>query len=108
MCKDFKEEVFQTKTHSQKPFYGGGKNYNDENYESDKSRLESLKELRLTIAREEKVPAFVIFSDRTLKEMCKIRPKNNSELLQVNGVGGVKLEEYGEKFLACVLAAASD
>lgn len=108
LCKDFKEEVVRTKTHSQKPFYGGGKHYNDENNESDKSLLESLKELRLTIAREEKVPAFVIFSDRTLNEMCKIRPKNNSELLQVNGVGGVKLEKYGEKFLACVLASASD
>jgi ATP-dependent DNA helicase RecQ len=70
--------------------------------------MENLKELRLTIAREEKVPAFVIFSDRTLKEICKIRPKNESDLLQVNGVGAVKIEKYGKRFLACIFTNSSD
>jgi len=58
-----------------------------------------LKQLRLTIAREEKVPAFVIFSDATLIDMCQKHPCTASELLTVSGVGQVKLQRYGERFL---------
>lgn len=61
--------------------------------------LAELKELRLTIAREEKVPAFVIFSDATLVDMCQKHPYTMEELLSVSGVGQVKLERYGERFL---------
>ena len=108
LCKNFKEEAFGTKISYQKNFYERGDNYKDEISETYKNLMENLKELRLTIAREEKVPAFVIFSDRTLKEICKIRPKNESDLLQVNGVGAVKLEKYGERFLACIFTNSSD
>lgn len=61
--------------------------------------LAELKELRLTIACEEKVPAFVIFSDATLVDMCQKHPYTPEELLTVSGVGQVKLERYGERFL---------
>ena len=68
----------------------------------------SLKELRLKIAREENVPDAVIFSDRALKEMSRLKPKNGSDLLGVNGVGSVKLEKYGDRFLACISSTYSD
>ena len=46
--------------------------------------------------------AFVVFSDKTLKEMVHLRPKTDDELLQVSGVGQVKLEKYGAEFLQCI------
>jgi ATP-dependent DNA helicase RecQ len=58
-----------------------------------------LKELRLEIARENKVPAFVIFSDATLVDMCLKHPRTESEMLAVSGVGQVKLERYADRFL---------
>lgn len=61
--------------------------------------LAELKALRLTIAHEEKVPAFVIFSDATLMDMCQKHPYTTEELMSVSGVGKVKLERYGERFL---------
>jgi ATP-dependent DNA helicase RecQ len=61
-----------------------------------------LKELRLTIATEQKVPAFVIFSDSTLIDMCLKLPTTNEELLEVSGVGQVKLKRYGEMFLRAI------
>ena len=64
-----------------------------------KELFEKLKELRLSIAHEEKVPAFVIFSDATLVDMCHKHPYTMEELLAVSGVGQVKLERYGERFL---------
>jgi ATP-dependent DNA helicase RecQ len=62
--------------------------------------LAKLKALRLTIAQEETVPAFVIFSDATLVDMCGKHPRSDEEFLSVSGVGQVKLERYGERFLA--------
>ena len=58
-----------------------------------------LKELRIELAREEKVPAFVIFSDAALVDMCQKLPHTTEEMLEVSGVGRVKLERYGERFL---------
>jgi len=61
--------------------------------------LIKLKALRLEIARKELVPAFVIFSDATLVDMCRKHPQTAEELLSVSGVGQVKLERYGKHFL---------
>lgn len=58
-----------------------------------------LKELRLEIAHEEKIPAFIVFSDATLADICRKHPRTEDEMLSVSGVGQVKLERYGEKFL---------
>ena len=66
---------------------------------ADMSILGSLKELRSAIARAEKVPAYVVFPDRTLAEMAVRRPRSLSALADVRGVGTVKLEKYGERFL---------
>ncbi len=68
----------------------------------DKNLMSSLKQVRLNTANEQKVPAFVIFSDRTLTDMCKKLPKTNEELLNVTGVGQVKLERYGKEFLDAI------
>ena len=61
--------------------------------------LNELKRLRLSLAKERKVPAFVIFSDRTLMEMVDREPVTPSDLLLVNGVGAKKLEQYGQIFV---------
>lgn len=61
-----------------------------------------LRELRTEIAKEEKVPAYVIFSNATLLDMCEKKPTTEAELLGVTGVGETKLSRYGEKFLAAI------
>ncbi|MDD2362305.1 MAG: DNA helicase RecQ [Oscillospiraceae bacterium] len=68
-------------------------------YALSEQLLTELKALRLNIAREEKVPAFIIFSDATLVDMCQKHPYTTEELMSVSGVGQVKLEHYGERFL---------
>ncbi|MCL1956160.1 MAG: DNA helicase RecQ [Fibromonadales bacterium] len=61
-----------------------------------------LRELRLAIAKEQSVPAFVIFPDSALIDMCMKVPTTDKEFLNVSGVGKVKLERYGEKFLKAI------
>lgn len=61
--------------------------------------LEKLKKLRRELAFKEKVPAYVIFSDATLIDMCKKLPTTEEELLNVSGVGNAKLKKYGREFL---------
>jgi len=61
-----------------------------------------LSALRLEIANEQKVPAFVIFSDSTLTDMCMKLPKSQEQFLQISGVGQVKAERYGERFLRAI------
>jgi ATP-dependent DNA helicase RecQ len=62
--------------------------------------LARLKELRSAIAREDRVPAYVVFADRTLAELAVRRPRTTSAMEQVRGIGPAKLEKYGERFLA--------
>nr|WP_077625187.1 DNA helicase RecQ [Sediminibacillus massiliensis] len=64
--------------------------------------FEVLRQLRKRIAEEEKVPPYVLFSDATLKEMCRYFPRNKHEMLQIKGVGNRKYEQYGEVFLQAV------
>ena len=65
----------------------------------DAEMLTLLKSLRLHLARERGVPAYLIFNDATLLEMAVRKPKTAADLLQVPGVGPAKLEKYGEAFL---------
>ena len=61
--------------------------------------FEALRTLRLEISKEQSVPAYVIFPDTTLASMCQKLPRTREELLNVPGVGRVKLERYGDRFL---------
>ena len=61
--------------------------------------FERLRALRRRLADAEKVPAFVVFSDAVLWRMASLMPRSRAELLQISGVGAVKLERYGDAFL---------
>jgi ATP-dependent DNA helicase RecQ len=64
-----------------------------------------LKTVRSTIAREEHVPAYIVFSDRTLAELALRRPRTLTALQDVRGVGPMKLERYGPRFLDAISKA---
>lgn len=68
--------------------------------EIDRNLFEKLRALRLQIAKEERIPPYIVFSDKTLTHMCQIRPKSREEMLLVSGVGETKLAKYGERFLS--------
>ena len=61
--------------------------------------FEKLRTLRLEIAREESMPPYIIFSDKTLIDMCMKMPKDKAGMLNVSGVGAAKYEKYGQRFL---------
>jgi ATP-dependent DNA helicase RecQ len=65
----------------------------------DRGLFESLKDLRRDIARERGVPAYVLFSDATLRDMARTRPRSPAALLNVRGVGERKLNDLGQLFL---------
>lgn len=67
--------------------------------EQEETLFEKLRTLRMEIAREAKVPPYIVFSDKTLVSMCMIKPKNKEEMMTVSGVGTFKYEKYGERFL---------
>jgi ATP-dependent DNA helicase RecQ len=71
----------------------------------DARLLGELKSLRGRIAREEKVPAYVVFPDRTLAEMALKRPSSLAALEEVHGVGPARREKYGERFLTIIREA---
>ncbi|MFC3212107.1 DNA helicase RecQ [Planomicrobium okeanokoites] len=64
--------------------------------------FEELRKIRKELADQGGVPPFVIFSDKSLQDMCARRPKTAEEFLEVNGVGANKLEKYGEAFLSAI------
>jgi len=66
--------------------------------EIDDALLEKLRKLRNEIAVKEAVPAYIVFSNSSLSEMCRKKPVSLVQFSGINGVGRVKLEKYGEKF----------
>jgi ATP-dependent DNA helicase RecQ len=71
----------------------------------DPDLLAALKTLRMQLAREKRVPAYVIFSDRSLIDMAEKRPRDLDDFAQVHGVGAAKLKDFGKVFLAAIAAA---
>ncbi len=69
---------------------------------ADDELLAKLKALRLELAREKNVPAYVVFPDATLIEMASERPTDLGALAEINGVGPKKLAEYGDMFLEAI------
>lgn len=70
----------------------------------DRELFRLLKEKRREIAQENGVPPYIVFSDKTLKDMSQIKPRDNDEFLLVSGVGDKKLEVYGPCFLQVINA----
>jgi ATP-dependent DNA helicase RecQ len=69
---------------------------------NEERALAALKAVRTRIAREEQVPAYIVFSDRTLAELAIRRPRSLHAFQDVRGVGPMKLERYGARFLAAI------
>ncbi|MDY0990091.1 DNA helicase RecQ [Flavobacterium sp. CFBP9031] len=67
------------------------------------SLFETLRKLRYEIAQEEEVPAYVIFSDASLRQMEVLRPMSDEDFLAVEGVGKAKLEKYGTDFINAII-----
>ena len=76
--------------------------------ERETALLGVLKALRLEIAKERKVPAYVVFHDRSLIEMARLRPRTEAEFSEIGGVGAAKLEAFAEPFLAAIDEAFTD
>ena len=72
---------------------------------SDRPLFESLRALRGRLAREQNVPAYVIFHDATLREIARQRPISHGQLGGIGGVGAGKLERYGDAVLETVMDA---
>ena len=70
--------------------------------EKDLELFETLRVLRREFAEEEKVPPYMIFSDKTLALMSAAHPANLEEMLRISGVGEFKLQKYGERFLQVI------
>ena len=69
---------------------------------ADSGLFDKLRKLRKEIATREHVPPYVVVSDATLKDMCAVQPRTLEEMLEVKGIGEMKLARYGEEFLACL------
>lgn len=74
----------------------------------DDELFEQLRQLRRELAEKQGVPPFVIFSDKTLHEMSAVMPANESQMLDVKGVGESKLAKYGDQFLDVILNYQSE
>jgi len=75
--------------------------------DADAVLLEALKALRTRLAQAQKVPAYVVFSDRTLIELATHRPASSRAMREIHGVGDAKLERYGAAFLEVICGGAS-
>lgn len=67
------------------------------------SLFETLRKLRYEIAKQDEVPAYVIFSDAALRQMETLRPMSDEEFLAIDGVGKTKLEKYGSEFINAII-----
>ena len=70
--------------------------------ETETALFGRLKELRLRLAKERGVPAYVVFSDRSLADMAQRQPRNSAEFAAVNGVGAAKLKDFAAPFLEAI------
>jgi len=68
----------------------------------DKDLFARLRFLRKQIADKENIPPYIVFNDATLQEMAQYMPTSNIEMLQINGVGSIKLERFGQTFMALI------
>ena len=76
--------------------------------DGDEALFQKLRALRLDIARELGKPPYIVFSDKTLRDMVRVKPITDDQFLAVNGVGESKLKQYGERFLAAIREDSGD
>jgi ATP-dependent DNA helicase RecQ len=69
----------------------------------DRGLFEELRKLRYRLAQEGGVPPYVIFDDKTLRQLARVRPSAPEKMLRVSGVGETKLRKFGEQFLEVIL-----
>jgi len=94
----FRKKIFRE---SKKPVQGITVDY-------DANLFGKLRELRTEIAQREKVPPYVVFSDRSLTEMAAHYPQNQSEFVMINGVGPIKWHKYGRVFIEIIIKYCED
>lgn len=82
----------------------GGVTGDDAADDVDEELFERLRAVRRQIAQEIGKPPYIVFSDRALRDMTRIRPVTNAQFLAVNGVGERKLEQYGQRFMDAIRA----
>jgi ATP-dependent DNA helicase RecQ len=75
---------------------------------ADEDLFVRLRALRRRLAEEQSVPAYVVFSDATLRDMARRRPASEADFLLVNGVGAAKCARYADPFLAEIEAVPAD
>ena len=76
--------------------------------DGDEALFQKLRALRLDIARELGKPPYIVFSDKTLRDMVRVKPITDDQFLAVNGVGESKLKQYGERFMATIREDSGD
>ena len=76
--------------------------------DGDEALFQKLRALRLDIARELGKPPYIVFSDKTLRDMVRVKPITDDQFLAVNGVGESKLKQYGERFMAAIRENSGD
>lgn len=103
MLRKMRENSPKLKVAKSKRSSGLSSGSSSENKESEGTKntplFESLRVLRKSLATELGVPPYMVFSDRTLEDMCLLLPRNRDEFLNVHGVGQSKMEKFGEIFL---------
>ncbi len=76
-------------------------------YGVDEALFQKLRRVRERLAAKEFVPAYIVFSDATLRDMCNKRPADEEEMLAISGVGKYKMDKYGEAFLQAIAEYAA-
>jgi ATP-dependent DNA helicase RecQ len=98
---DFRKVTISKKTKADKPSRRKKPALEDED---DQELFEKLKEARQLMAKKRRVPAYVIFHDKTLIELADKRPQSFEEMLEINGIGESKLKKFGQTLLDVILA----
>lgn len=73
------------------------------NFDYDIDLFNNLKKLRLEISKKRNIPPFIVFSDSSLIDMARLKPKNERDFLKIKGVGEKKLSQYGDLFIGKII-----
>ncbi len=94
--------IYKDMDEGSRTYEGGGRRSTDSLTRAGFQLFEALRQLRTRIAKEEGMPPYIIFNDRSLIEMCLRMPLDRASLLRVAGVGEAKCEKYGKRFLDAI------